>query len=146
MDFMEAAEPFAINDTNIEIPTDGDCMEIYECMKQFVIDCNLKATVDPERIKAKLGEYRILRIDGRIASFDKITPVLENAMKIDCVFTREEYRGKGYAKQVVASTMNEILAKGKTATLNVDRSNQISNRLYKSLGFKKVFSQSEYRQ
>ena len=34
---------------------------------------------------------------------------------------------------------------GKLATLNVDKKNPISNRLYLSLGFKSILSQSEYR-
>ena len=40
---------------------------------------------------------------------------------------------------------NEILSMGKLATLNVDKKNPISNRLYLSLGFKRILSQSEYR-
>ena len=40
---------------------------------------------------------------------------------------------------------NEILSMGKLATLNVDKKNPISNRLYLSLGFKSILSQSEYK-
>ena len=56
-----------------------------------------------------------------------------------------EYRGKGYARKVVAALQNEILDSGCKAVLNVDKNNPISNALYKSLGFIKLFSHGEYR-
>ena len=41
--------------------------------------------------------------------------------------------------------VNAILAEGRTAALYVDRRNPVSSHLYASLGFRRVFSQSEYR-
>ena len=52
----------------------------------------------------------------------------------------------GYARKLVNYAKNEIIAQGKIATLNVDKKNPISNHLYSSLGFKKVFSQGIYKQ
>ena len=75
----------------------------------------------------------------------KLAKASDRAYRIACVYTKDEYRGKGYAKQVVNAVKNEILDMGMTATLNVDKKNPVSNRLYKSLGFKRVFSQGEYR-
>lgn len=66
-------------------------------------------------------------------------------IKITNVYTRDAYRGKGCARKVVNTMKNEILAAGKTATLNVDRNNPITCHLYTSLGFKRIFSQGEFR-
>ena len=63
-----------------------------------------------------------------------------------CNATKPEYRGMGYARKLVNYAKNEIIAQGKIATLNVDKKNPISNHLYSSLGFKKVFSQGIYKQ
>ncbi|MCR5564764.1 MAG: GNAT family N-acetyltransferase, partial [Gammaproteobacteria bacterium] len=76
--------------------------------------------------------------------FAKLSQYPDASYKIAFVYTRDEYRGKGYARKVVNSVKNEILDKGFVATLNVDQKNPISNHLYESLGFKKVFSQGVY--
>ena len=61
------------------------------------------------------------------------------------IITRDEYRGKGYARKVVNTMKNEIINTGMIATLNVDQNNPISNHLYKSLGFKKVYGRGMYK-
>ena len=66
---------------------------------------------------------------------------MNGSMRITNVYTRGIYRGKGYARKVVNTIKNEILAAGKTATLNVDRRNPVTNHLYRALGFKPVFAQ-----
>ena len=60
------------------------------------------------------------------------------------VYTRDEYRNFGYARKIVNTIKNEILDMNEVATLNVDKKNPISNHLYASLGFKKLFSQGVY--
>ena len=75
----------------------------------------------------------------------RIAPATQDDLRLVLVYTRDEYRGRGYARKGVNSAKNEILAAGKRVTLNVDRKNPISNHLYSSLGFKRVFSQGEYR-
>ena len=48
-------------------------------------------------------------------------------------------------RKVVNTIKNEILTAGKTAALNVDRRNPVTNHLYRALGFEPVFAQGEYR-
>ena len=145
MDFMEAKEKTEVSYEGTEIPTAADLDEMLECARQFVIDCNLNDEVNAQKLQESLGDYRIIREDGKIVSMAKITPATDEAKKIAWVYTRPEYRGKGFARKVVATTMNEILDMGKIATLNVDQKNPVSYHLYLSLGFKKVFAQGEYR-
>ena len=68
------------------------------------------------------------------------SPESDQSTRISMVYTRPEYRNQGLGRKVVNYLKNEILNEGKIATLNVDQANPISNHLYKSLGFKKVFS------
>ena len=145
MDFMEAREVTEPSCPNVEIPTEADLEELVECKTCFVKDCGLNDPVSLERTRQRLGEYRILRRDGKIVSMAGISAATPNAMKIAAVYTRPAYRGKGLARLVVNTAKNEILAQGKIATLNVDKKNPITNHLYRSLGFKPVFSQGEYR-
>ena len=145
MDFMEAREVTEASCSDVEIPTEADLRELVECKTNFVADCGLKDPVSEERTRQRLGEYRILRRDGKIVSMAAISAATENALKIAAVYTRPEYRGRGLARLVVNTAKNEILSQGKIATLNVDKKNPITNHLYRSLGFRPVFSQGEYR-
>ena len=80
-----------------------------------------------------------------IVSVGKAVRDIGESMRITNVYTREAYRGKGYARKVVNTIKNEILTAGKTAALNVDRRNPVTNHLYRALGFEPVFAQGEYR-
>ena len=48
----------------------------------------------------------------------------------------EEYRGQGFARQAVTYLTRDIIQRGKTAYLYVDKANPISNHLYQSIGYK----------
>lgn len=145
MDFMEAREVTEESCPDVEIPKEADLEELVECKACFVVDCGLNDTVDVERTRNRLQEYRILRRDGKIVSMASVGAATPDALKIANVYTRPEYRGRGLARLVVNTAKNEILSQGKTATLNVDKKNPITNHLYRSLGFQPVFSQGEYR-
>ena len=145
MDFMEATEITEPSSDEVEIPSAGDLDEICSLLERFIIDCGLLDTVDRAGTERTLGRFRVLRRDGLIVSMAKAVPSTDNSDRLSDVYTRPEYRGKGLARLVVNTVKNEILASGLVATLNVDKKNPYSNRLYASLGFKKLFSQGEYR-
>ena len=144
MDFMEADEVTEGSSLDVEEATIDDIDEIYECSIHFLEDCHLSDKANREKIARNIASYRIIRVDGRIVSFANSSPDTEKSRRISWVYTRPEYRGQGYAREVVNFVKNEILASGRLATLNVDIDNPISNHLYSSLGFKKVFSQGIY--
>ena len=85
-----------------------------------------------------------MRKDGKIASFAKIHEWSDADTKISTVYTRDEFRNQGCGRAVVGSVVNEIIDSGRIAALNVDQKNPISNHLYSSLGFRKIFSQGVY--
>ena len=145
MDFMEAREKTEETSARVSRATAEDIDEIFECLGCFVRDCGLLDEVRRENIEKSLGGFRLLREDGHIVSLTKIAKASDTSYKLTDVYTRDAYRGRGYARLVVNAAKNEILDMGMTATLNVDKKNPISNHLYASLGFRRVFSQGEYR-
>ena len=144
MDFMEATTITEESSEEVLVPSLDDLDEIYELANQFFIDCGLPDRPSKEKLKDNITNFRVLRKDNYIVSFAAYGYNTPDSYRITHVFTRKECRGNGYARKVVNSLKNEILQMGKIATLNVDQANPISNHLYSSLGFKKVFSQGIY--
>ena len=145
MEFMEARESTEPSSPEVGAADEGDLDEICACMERFLIECNLQDKLNREAMRRNIGDFRVIRADGRVASVGKAVRDIGESMRITNVYTREAYRGKGYARKVVNAIKNEILAAGKNATLNVDRRNPVTNHLYRALGFKPVFAQGEYR-
>ena len=145
MDFMEARTVTEPSAPEVETAGKGDLDEIFACAQRFVADCGLLDKPEKEPFRKVLDSFRILRADGKIVSMACIAPATQDDLRLVLVYTRDEYRGKGYARKVVNSAKNEILAAGKRVTLNVDRKNPVSYHLYRSLGFERMFSQGEFR-
>lgn len=144
MDFMEAYDKSEDSSENISRTTLDDVDELADLSQLFFDECGLSDKVDRVRIAERIDSYRVIRKDGKIISMARYCYNTESSSRISMVYTRKEYRGFGYAREVVNACKNEILAEGKVATLNVDQNNPISNHLYQSLGFKRVFSQGIY--
>ena len=144
MDFMEAIEFTEKTSSDVVKASIDDLDQVYECAKSFYLDCGLKDNSKKEDFVRKIDSFRIIKKDGLVVSMARFDVISEDALKISFVYTRPEYRNKGLGRKVVNAIKNEILSKNMTATLNVDQANPISNHLYKSLGFKKVFAQGEY--
>lgn len=144
MDFMEATEYTEATAKEVIPAVDSDVDEIFDNSVRFFIDCNLPDKPDKAKLTGKLPNFRVIKENGKIVSMAMFSEDTDTSARISYVFTKAEYRGKGYARKVVNAVKNEILSMGKVATLNVDRANPISNHLYSSLGFRKVFSQGIY--
>ena len=144
MDFMSVNEITEESSKEVTAPSQDDLDELYELYCNFITDCGLPDKPDKALLKSRLQNFRILHRDGKIVSMASIAKDTEDSIKITHVYTRPEFRGQGHARKVVNYIKNEIISQGKTATLNVDQKNPISNRLYYSLGFRKVFSQGLY--
>ena len=145
MDFMEARSVTEPSAPEVETAQEGDLDEIFDCAQRFVADCGLLDKPEKEPFRKVLDSIRVIRADGKIVSMARIAPATKDDLRLVLVYTRDAYRGRGYARKVVNSAKNEILALGKRATLNVDRRNPVSYHLYRSLGFERIFSQGEFR-
>lgn len=145
IDFMEAKEITAPASKEVRQADLTNVDELFECLDCFTKDCGLIDKVNKDNIAKNINDYYFVKKDDKIASMAKISLSSDNDLRISCVYTRPEYRGQGLARKVVNTLKNLIIEQGKIATLNVDQNNSISNHLYSSLGFTKVFSQAEYR-
>ena len=146
MDFMEAVAVTEPSSEEVVAATPDDLDEICECLERFVSDCGLLDKVSREKTAETISSFRLVKRDGKVVSMAKLCPSTDGDIRISAVYTRNEYRGQGYARKVVNAVKNEILFLGKKATLNVDQKNPISNHIYESIGFVKLFSQGEYRE
>ena len=145
MDFMEARSVTEPSAPEVETAREEDLDEIFDCAQRFVSDCGLLDKPEKEPFRRVLNSFRVIRADGKIVSMARIAPATQDDLRLVLVYTRDEYRGKGYARKVVNSAKNEVLASGKRVTLNVDRKNPVSYHRYLSLGFERMFSQGEFR-
>jgi RimJ/RimL family protein N-acetyltransferase len=79
--------------------------------------------------------YCSVLVDGRTVSTAGLWPHSEHAWEVIAVFTRPEFRNKGYGKAVVSSVTQEILDAGKAATLHTHRDNTAMRRVATALGY-----------
>ena len=144
MDFMEATKVTEKSCSDVCAATLDDVDSLIKFMNDFLKECGLDDKTTKEIIIKNINAFRLIKINGEIVSFAKMSTPTDNAIRISYVYTNPVFRGLGYARRVVNCIKNEIIGKGFIATLNVDRANPISNHLYSSLGFEKVFSQGIY--
>ena len=146
MDFMEANCITEASCSEVEVATINDLQEICELLHRFYVDTGLKDELDEAKVAYIIDYFRLIRVNGEIASIAKRSVVNnDDNVRISYVFTKDKYRGMKYARKVVNTLKNEIIDEGYIATLNVDKKNPISNHLYSSLGFEKVFSQGVFK-
>ena len=100
MDFMEAKEYSEPSSKEVIHALESDIDEIYECMCHFIRDCGLNDEIKKENIKNNLDNYRMIKKDNKIISFAKISIDTDTSLRVSAVYTRDEYRGQGYADAV----------------------------------------------
>lgn len=144
-DFMDSKQITEPSCNEVEHTNFDDIDELYDCLGNFIKDVGLDNEVSLEKLKSNIDKYRVIRDGDKIISMAKYGDFSDEICKISDVYTRVEYRGKSYARKVVNTLKNEIIKNGKIAVLNVDKKNPISNHLYSSIGFEKIFSQVEFR-
>ena len=77
-------------------------------------------------------------VDNLLASIAARYVTLPYLHVIGGVYTREKYRGRGYAKATVSALTREAIDTGATACLHVEVDNKPAIRVYKSLGYKVI--------
>jgi ribosomal protein S18 acetylase RimI-like enzyme len=106
---------------------------IYE--KELI---NLVNLVQPGFFKSKtslLGKYYGIFADDKLVAVTGERMQLDGFTEVSAVVTHPDYTGKGFAKNLVAHTVNQIIAQHKLAFLHVNQNNQAAIRLYERLGF-----------
>ncbi|MCD6519499.1 MAG: GNAT family N-acetyltransferase [Anaerolineae bacterium] len=82
------------------------------------------------------GAYVVER-DGRLVAMVAVEAELPELAHVGAVYTREGYRGRGFAKGVVTAICEELLARKPRVTLTVRVDNEIAYHVYQVLGFRR---------
>jgi ribosomal protein S18 acetylase RimI-like enzyme len=94
--------------------------------------------VYPEYFKSKtadLGNYYGIFKDNQLVAITGERMQMDDFIEVSAVITHPEHTGKGYAKQLVAHTVDAILKQSKTPFLHVAEANVGAIKLYEKLGF-----------
>ena len=94
--------------------------------------------VQPGYFKTKtalLGDYWGTFFEGRLIAAAGERMQMNELVEVSAIVTHPDLTGRGYAKQLVAHTVNHIFIKGKLPFLHVLESNMAAIRLYEKLGF-----------
>jgi ribosomal protein S18 acetylase RimI-like enzyme len=83
-----------------------------------------------------LGDYFGIIKDGKLIAVTGERMKMNKSTEVSAVVTHPEHAGKGYAKQLVAHTVNNIFDQGKAPYLHVAETNIGAIRLYEKLGFR----------
>lgn len=109
---------------------------------------------DPVKIRESIETFQIgekrLRLfcllDGTRVCMANRARTLQNGFVINQVYTPPEYRAKGYAQTLIYKMCEEFFAEGyRFATLFVDKTNPVSNRVYAKVGFQIMEDSYEYK-
>lgn len=82
-----------------------------------------------------MGDYFGIFKDGQLVAVTGERMRMNGFTEISAVVTHPDFTGRGYAKQLVAHTVNKNLVNGKTSYLHVAASNIQAIGLYEKLGF-----------
>lgn len=115
-----------------------DDLDEYILMHREIDGEEIDAPIeDFERTRVRLDQTFVLKTDAEIASTANPHGVSKNYFQIGGVATREQYRGRGYAKQVVSKLCRHYFNEGvKNGLLFTDNNNAAAQKVYVSLGFK----------
>jgi RimJ/RimL family protein N-acetyltransferase len=101
---------------------------------------------DPEldQLESWGGKTFAYEASGALASACFIYPNYQNIWEVAGVRTAEEFRGKGYAKEVVKQALHYILERGYTPRYQFESTNTASLRLAESIGMKTFLKLDHY--
>ncbi len=90
-----------------------------------------------KRKTALLGNYFGIFKNGELVAVTGERMIMHEFVEVSAVITRPGHTGKGYAKQLVAHTVNNIFGQKKNPYLHVATSNIEAVGLYEKLGFER---------
>jgi predicted GNAT family acetyltransferase len=84
---------------------------------------------------ALLGNYYGIFKNGELIAVAGERMKMFDFIEVSAIVTHPQHTGKGYAKQLIAHTVNNIFIKNKTPYLHVLENNFTAIKLYEKLGF-----------
>lgn len=88
-----------------------------------------------KRKTAALGNYFGIFKDGALVAVSGERMKMDDFVEVSAIVTHPDHTGRGYAKQLIAHTVNRIFQQQKTPYLHVVESNLGAIQLYEKLGF-----------
>jgi GNAT superfamily N-acetyltransferase len=82
-----------------------------------------------------LGDYFGIFKNGHLVAVTGERMKMKNYTEVSAIVTHPNYRGKGYARQLIAHTVNNVISQDKKAFLHVAENNISAINLYESIGF-----------
>ncbi|WP_214763731.1 GNAT family N-acetyltransferase [Exiguobacterium sp. s141] len=90
-------------------------------------------------------EVYVWEVDGKVVSCAKKSRETANGVTVSFVYTPKALRKRGYARSLVAELSRELLTSKQYCTLYTDLSNPTSNKIYKEVGYQKIFTSAWIR-
>jgi GNAT superfamily N-acetyltransferase len=100
--------------------------------------------VASKRAKAPSVRYFIARADGVDCAFFSAWPGENGVGKLEDLFTRAEYRGRGIGTALIAACVDDARARGAGPVLIGARLDDTPKQMYASLGFRPLCYQRSY--
>jgi len=103
--------------------------------RDLELERGIEISVEEAREILKTYLHYGVIVDGVLVSIVASYITLPWIYIIGGVFTREKYRGRGYAKAVVSAITRKALSSGAVVGLHVEVGNEPAKRVYKTLGY-----------
>lgn len=148
MQYMVCDKMTSFNSSVTSVADAHDLDSIAQLLQEFFAEALHESLTIEEclhRAHNYLGRMVVAKVDGKIVSVAMCTENIAGTCRISGVYTLPQFRGKGYARQNVATITNRIVQQGCVATLFADCKNSVSTGLYRSLGFELRSVQVEFR-
>jgi len=113
----------------------GDHVELFE---EYMRARGIEVTPEEARdVLAKRRYYGVI-VEGKVVSTAATCVELREIHVVCDVYTRPEFRGKGYAEAVTSAVTRRAVASGAVAFLSVEVGNEPAVKLYAKLGYRVV--------
>ena len=145
MDIMYCEKVNPCDTSNVERATEKDANEIARLVVNFTDEAIGEKPEWGEifsEVLQNINTYALYRVNGEIVSIGYSNVAGTGLHRISNVYTKPEYRNKGYSRKVVTFLTEQALNSGNIPCLHVDQHNPISNRLYQTIGY--VYGKSRY--
>ena len=154
MDIMELSEvnDIILPEGNFRQATLEDLPLLSKWFCQFSLDATnelIDISIASSFMKEKISHGLVYIFENKnkqAVSMAAATRQLQNGICINLVYTDEAFRKKKYGSAIVFNLSKLLLQSGnKFCTLCVDKSNQISNRIYRKIGYKILDNSYDFR-
>lgn len=109
-------------------------------------EARLRKSLQRRLTEGGRGQIWLWVNDGEVVSMSANTSPTGTGIRINAVYTPPQHRGNGYASSLVATQSQHLLDSGYDfCFLFTDLANPTSNKIYESIGYRRVAEAASYR-